>query len=183
MRAFWKQDGVICLKLRDDLYTLAQMVNPVAMMRFYEIFKDKDEWQGVDLNNVKPLFAVAIGNAVIHNLGVRRVPPKEVTPSAAPCERHFIHVSDNAEYYGRPGEFMWKGGRLVDRGEAAKTVGYAATTLIPDLNVHDHRDIILKHEFTNMYGDNHIKNRILQFYDTGVNIDVMKLKVFPDLVL
>jgi hypothetical protein len=181
MRAFWKQDEVISLKLRDDLYTLAQMVNPVAMMRFFDIFKSNDDWHGTDLNKVTPLFSVDVGNVVIQRLGVRRVPSKEVIPSTEPCEQYFIEAGDNADGYRLRDEFMWKGGRLVDLGEGAKTVGYQAPTLIPNLNVKDHREIILKYDFTNMYGDTNIAERLLRFHDTGVNLDPLKLKVFPDL--
>ena len=182
MRAFWKQDGVISLKLRDDLYSLAQMVNSIAKMRFYNIFKAKDEWLGTDFNQVESLFCVSVGNVVIQRLGVRRVPPKEVTPSSAPCERHFIHLGDNADGYRLRGEFIWKCGRLADLGEGAQTVGYQAPTLIPDLTVKEHREIILQHECTNMFGDRNVSERLLHYHETGVNRNCLKEAAFPDLV-
>ena len=49
MRAFWKKGSVISLKLKENLYSLAQMVNPSAKMRFYNVFNDKDEWSSMAL--------------------------------------------------------------------------------------------------------------------------------------
>lgn len=97
MRAFWKKDGVVCLKLKENLYTLAQMVDESAYMRFYAISNHEDVWGKIDLNTVAPLFCVSVGNALIQHLGVRRVPDKEVIPSHAPFERYFIKPNINYE--------------------------------------------------------------------------------------
>ena len=182
MRALWKHKKVISLKLRDNLYSLAQMVNSVAKMRFYNIFREEDKWDGVDLNHIDPLFCVSVGNVVMQRLGVRSIPPSEVLPSIAPCERLFIQVGDNAEGYRLRNEFFWKSGNLVDLGEDGRGSGWCAPVIISDLNLQKHREIILKHELTNMYGED-VRDRILEYYDYGVNINKLKFEIFPGLSL
>lgn len=182
MRAFWKKGSVVSLRIKADLFTLGQMVDKGAKMRFFSIFRTSDKWDGLDLNNVETLFCVAIGNVVLQRLGVRRIPSKEVVPSQAPFERYFIDVGDNSEGYRLRGEYMWRGGRLVDLGAEGQHDAWNAPTIIQNLTVELHRDIILKHEFCNMYGDNHVKDRLLKFVESGLNEDPLKAKVFPELL-
>ena len=183
MRAFWKKGSVISLKLRDDLYCLAQMVNPTAKMRFYNVFNDKDEWSFIDLNFKDVLFCVPIGNIVLQKLGVRKIPHAEVVPSKEPCERLFINIGNNAEGYRLRGEFIWRGGNLVDEGYDADNAAYSSPVVIRNLDVVVHREIILKFELENMYGDVHVRDRLVKYYETGVNIEPMKFDIFPGLSL
>ena len=60
MRAFWKKNAVISLRLRDKLYSLSQMVDDHAYMRFYSMFRDCDEWDEIDINNGNPIFCVSV---------------------------------------------------------------------------------------------------------------------------
>ena len=182
MRAIWKRDKIISLKLRDNLYSLAQIVNSVAKMRFYNLFHDKYEWHRTDLNDIEPLFCVFVGNVVMQRLGLRSIPPKEVLTRFAPCERLFIQVGDNAEGYRLRNEFFWKSGNLVDLDENGKGTCYCAPVVISNLNVQSHHEIIIKHELTNMYGED-AKDRLLTYVDSGVNMDSLKFKIFPDLTL
>lgn len=181
MRAFWKKDCVVSLRLTGDLYSLAQMVNTVSKMRFYNIYKDRDEWGGTDLNNVEPLFCVSVGNVVIQRLGQRRVPPKEVVPDRKPCDRLFIDPFENIEGYNLRGEFLWRGGRLVDLGEGSMGIARSAQTVIQKLSFEKDRDAIEKYELSGMWGADQIANRLLTFRSTGINRDPMKAKVFPEL--
>ena len=181
MRAFWKKDSVISLKLKDDLYTLAQMVNTVSKMRFFNVFRDNDEWGGVDLNEIDSLFCVSVGNVVIQRLGQRKVSLKEAKPSREPCERFYIDPFENFDGYNLRDEFFWRGGRLVDLGECSLGIARDAPTNIPNLSVEEHRDVIKKFELSGMWGAEQILDRLVRFHSTGVNQDPMKEKVFPGL--
>jgi hypothetical protein len=176
MRAFWKKDGVVCVKLKDDLFTLAQMVDGTAYMRFYAIFRREDAWKGVDLNAVSALFCVPVGNVLLQKLCVRRVPADEVAPSHVPFERYFIKPHLNYE-----GPFVFRGGKLIDLGEYAEGDSTRAPIVIPDLNVKDHREVIHKHELTNMWGDKDTALRLIHFFETGVDRNDLKENVFPEL--
>ncbi|PIE47962.1 MAG: hypothetical protein CSA42_01025 [Gammaproteobacteria bacterium] len=180
MRAIWKKNKVISIKLDADLYSLAQMANDVACMQFFDIFNEKDEWD-VDLNIVTDLFLVNVGNVVIQRLGVRSIPESEAVSKKCNYNHLFIKPHMNPEGVSQRGEFMWRGGDLIDVGENLEISSYYAPIVIKDLTVYQHRDLILKHEFTNMYGDKNVLNRLLKFKKEGINEEPMKKKVFPDL--
>jgi hypothetical protein len=181
MRAFWKKDGVVSLRLEEKVYTLAQMANDSAKMAFFHIFRETDEWIGVNLNKEKFLFCVNVGNVVVQRLGERRIPIKEVTPSVGPFPHQYMDPHDNAEGYRLRGEFMWRGARLVDVGADLAEDDYYAPTVIEHLTVTQHREIIEKNEFVNMYGDGDVRIRILELRNTGKYNDLFKKKIFPDL--
>ena len=180
MRAIWKKGNVYSLKLRDDVYTLCQMAGH-SMMQFFEIFRPVDEWQGVDLNDVEILFCCGCGRVVTQKLGVRNISEKEVTATRVPPERYYIFPKENYEGYRLRGEYFERGGDLVDCGEEARLSGCQAPVVVPNLNVAEHSDLILKYELDGVAGDNHVRERLLRYVDEGVNIDVGKFYVFPDL--
>ena len=181
MRAVWKKDKIISIKLSDNLFSLAQMASDLPLMQFFDIFNEEDTWEHVDLNTVPPLFLVPVGNIVIQELGVRKLSNKEATPKTGNWNHYFIIPEDNAEGYRLRKEYVWRGGYLVDVGEDLSVDPYCAPVVVPDLKIPEHCDLILKHEFANMYGDNHVKNRLLRFYKEGINEEPMKEKVFPEL--
>ena len=59
---FGKND-LVNIQLRDDLYTIGQMLVSPAM-RFYDISNTDRIWNDIDLNNVKPLFRVYVGSVI-----------------------------------------------------------------------------------------------------------------------
>lgn len=182
MRSFWKKDAVISIKLNEDCYSLAQMVNGNAQMRFFSIFKEVDSWTGVDLREVEPLFSVFIGNVVIQKLGQRRISAEEVNPGDASCDRIFIEPISNAEGYRLRNEFWDRGGNLVDLGEGARLAGCDAPAIKRNLNINEDFDLIQEKELTNMWGDSNVKIRLLMKRDKNINIDQFKFFVFPGLL-
>lgn len=181
MRAVWKKNKVISIKLSEDIFSLAQMANESALMQFFDIFNTKDEWNSIDLNNIDDLFLVPVGNVVIQKLGIRKISEKEALPKNGGYNHLFINPKMNPEGYRLRNEFMWKGGNLVDVGENLDTDSYDAPIVTKDLKVEQHRDLILKHELTNMYGDKNVRNRLLRFREEGINEEPMKKQIFPGL--
>lgn len=175
MRATWKRDGVFSLKIADRGYSLAQMLR-LPFVRFYAILRSTDEWNGVDLNHERPLFCVSVGKVVLQRLGHRMVPNAEVTPSHAPFERYFIRPHVN--YNGPP---LFLGGDLVDLGADGEEGSSKASIVTPNLDPNRHREIIMSHELTGVHGDNHIIDRLVPFFDTGIDHDRAKEQVFPSL--
>jgi hypothetical protein len=181
VRAVWKKGNVYSLKLRDDLYTLCQMANGHSKVFFFEIFRATDEWNGVDLNQVPILFSWGCGRVVTQKLGVRKISEKEAKPTTAAVERLRIYPTLNNDGYRLYGEYPWKGGNLVDCGEDARLSGFQAPVVVENLTVKENRDLILKYEFDGVAGDNHVRERLLRYVDEGINIDVGKFYVFPEL--
>lgn len=182
MRSFWKKDAVISIKLDEDCYSLAQMANDNAQMRFFTIFNQTDEWKGTDLGKIEPLFSVFIGNVVIQRLGQRRVPINEVNPSKLPCDQLFIEPICNADGYRIRNEFWQKAGNLVDLGPGARIAGCDAPVIKPELNIEKNINEIINYEMTNMWGDNNVRKRLLMQKERNINIDQFKFFVFPGLL-
>ena len=156
------------LKLRDDLYTIGQMLTNPAM-RFYNIKNRDGNWTNIDLNTVEPLFRVFIGREVLQKLVDRKIPQGSVKPSIHPEERLWIKPYLN---YGGP--FPFKGGKLIDLDPESGLGTANAPAIRENLSTADDRDLIEKHELTNMWGESEIRNRLTTFFDKGVNRDELK---------
>lgn len=72
VRIVWKAKNLVTLKLRDDLYTIAQMEDG-SIMRCFNIFNDNGAWHDLDLNNIRQLFRVYVGRVVNQKLAVCRI--------------------------------------------------------------------------------------------------------------
>jgi len=182
LRAFKKKNVVFSIKLADSLFSLAQTVTDDGIIiKFFAIFNNKDEWSGIDLNSIDTLYCVHVGKVLMQKLGVRKIPESEVKINTSTCKHYFIKPGDNAEGYRLRDEFFWKGGSLVDVGEDLEEDYFFAPVVIEELSVKEHLEQILTYEFVNMYGAVDTVERLVQFYNTGINKDQLKEKIFPEL--
>jgi len=172
-RIVWKHNNVVSLKLREDLYTLGQMLGRAAM-RFFNITSGDGNWHNIDLNEVDPIFTLFIGNIVLHNLVDKKVSDKDVKPSAASCEPYWIKPKLNFD-----GGYPFKGGNLIDIGTAGNISTTAGRVVQEDLSLPADKEIIETYQLTNMWGDVDVRDRLLHFFDTGKDDDFLKKKVFP----
>lgn len=169
-RITWKENDLVSLKLRDGLYTVAQML-VLPYMRFFKIKSEDGEWHDLDLNQAEPLTTLLVGKVVLQKLAEGKIKDKTVKPSKAPFEKHWLR----AQLSGRPG-FPFKGGDLVLVDPNVGTV--EAPIVKADLSMKRHKDIIEKYELTNMWGSTDLAARLIEFFDTGRNHDPFKEKVF-----
>jgi hypothetical protein len=174
-RIVWKNGDLVSLKLRDDLHTIGQMLTSPAM-RFYKIKSSDGNWANIDLNKIEPLFRVFIGREVLQKLVDRKIPASSVTPSVQPEERLWIKPYLN---YGGP--FPFKGGKLIELNPESGQGTASAPVVKENLNVATDRDLIEKHELTNMWGEAELRGRLTSFFDKALDLDEMKEKVFPEL--
>ncbi|NOV32196.1 hypothetical protein [Methylomonas sp. ZR1] len=172
-RIVWKHNNVVSLKLREDLYSLGQMLGRAAM-RFFNITSRDGNWHGIDLNQVDPIFTLFIGNIVLHNLADKKVSDKDVKPSAASCEPYWIKPKLNFD-----GGYPFKGGNLIDIGTEGNISTTAGRVVEEDLSLPADKEIIEKYELTNMWGDNDVRDRLIHFFDKGEDLDLLKKEVFP----
>lgn len=174
-RIVWKENALVNIKLRENLYTIGQLlVSPIV--RFYDIATKDGAWEAVDLNNVKPLFQVYIGQVVLQRLVVGKIKEKSVIPSSLPFSPLWIDAHTNYD-----GSFLWRGGKLVDVGPEGKIDAWEAPVIKQHLHLPDDREIIENVELTNMWGDLDLSDRLCRYFDTGVNRDDLKFEVFPGL--
>lgn len=182
-RVVWKKNDLVNIQLRDDLYTIGQMLISPAM-RFYDISNIDGVWNDIDLNNVKPLFRVFVGRVINKYLIHSKIKSPTVIPSSAPYERYWIRpytIIDGDHYKGDRSSFVFLGGRLIDVGANGEKYVTCAPIIKEDLTLPQDRDLIEKYELTNMWGDEDLRERLCQYFDTGINRDNFKLNVFPGL--
>lgn len=174
-RVVWKENGLVSIKLRDDLYTIGQMlVSP--SMRFYDIASKDGVWKSIDLNKLNPLFQVFVGQVVMQKMVVEKIKEKSVISSNLPFEPLLIkpHICYD-------GGCPWRGGKLIDIGLDGKIGTTVAPVIKQNLGLPEDREIIEKYELTNMWGDLDLSDRLCRYFDTGVNRDDLKFEIFPDL--
>lgn len=169
-RVVWKEGDLVSLKLRNDLYTIGQMLRR-PYMRFFDLRRPDGQWKGVDLNQVKTLFTLTVGNVVLQDLVDQKIKDKSVKPSHEPLERYWIRPR-----LGFDGGFPFKGGDLVD---VDPNVGYVDAPIVKgNLSIGRDSDVIAKHELVNMWGAHDLAERLIRYFETGRDHDPMKQKAF-----
>ncbi|NUF78267.1 hypothetical protein GY065_04910 [Snodgrassella sp. ESL0323] len=186
-RVVWKKNDLVNIQLRDDLYTIGQMLASSAM-RFYDISNTDGIWNDVDLNNVKPLFTVFVGRIINKYLIHSKIKSPTVIPSSEPYERYWIQpytIMDgdhyNGDHYKGDFSFVFLGGKLIDNGANGEKGITNAPIIKEDLTLPEDRDLIEKYELTSMWGDGDLRDRLCRYFDTGINRDDLKFEVFPEL--
>lgn len=173
-RIVWKDDGLINIKLRDDLYTVGQMLVKPAM-RFYDVSSKNGIWRDLDLNKIKPLFQ-CYAFAAAKKLAVDSIKEESVVASSLPFEPLWIDAHLNYD-----GGFVFKGGKLIDVGAEGKIGATLAPVVKQNLALPEDREIIEKVELTNLWLEQALCERLCRYFDTGINRDDLKYEVFPGL--
>lgn len=182
-RIVWKVDDLVNIKLRDDLYTIGQMLTSPTM-RFYDIFNNDGVWENIDLNNVKPLFSVFVGRVINKYLIQNKIKSSTVIASSKPYEPYWIapySIMDNGHYKGTKNSFPFLGGKIVDLSPDGKVSVTQAPIIKEDLTLPQDRELIEQCELDNMWGYEDLSDRLCRYFDTGINRDDLKFEVFPDL--
>ena len=182
-RIVWKVGDLVNIKLREDLYTIGQMLTSPAM-RFYDIFNSDGEWRDINLNDISPLFRVFVGRVINNELIHNKIKSPTVLASSAPYEPYWIHAyssMDGDHYTGRANDFLFMGGKIVDLGPDGRIGVTLAPVVKEDLRLPEDRELIEKYELDNMWGHDDLCDRLCRYFDTGINRDDLKFEVFPGL--
>ncbi|ECA8972392.1 hypothetical protein ETB55_19030 [Salmonella enterica subsp. enterica serovar Omuna] len=183
-RIVWKVGDLVNIKLRDDLYTIGQMLTSPAM-QFYDVSNDDGIWKNVDLNKTRPLFRVFVGNIINKYLVTEKISNKAVTPGVIPYEPYWIKsytlTMDGEHYKGDRFSFPFLGGKIIDLGPDGNVSTTRAPVIKEDLTLPQDRELIEKYELTNMWGHEDLSDRLCRYFDTGINRDDLKFEVFPGL--
>jgi hypothetical protein len=183
-RVIWKPNVLVSLKLRDNLFTIGQILNKV-IMQFFDISNSDGVWKNVDLNKTPMLFRAFVLRAPIDG----RITEKTVIPNFMPKDRYWIypyspiHKFYPGKYWERDGEnsFAFMGGELVDLGENFTLDSCSGILVKENLRLPEDKDIIEKYELTNMWSSESLTQRLVRYFDTGINRDDAKFEVFPGL--
>ncbi|TDM05883.1 MAG: hypothetical protein C4K60_14405 [Ideonella sp. MAG2] len=71
-KIIWKENHIVRLRLRDDLFTIGQLLGS-AFMRVHKLSGSVDEWEDIDLNQTEELFTVPVTNDVFRGLATGKV--------------------------------------------------------------------------------------------------------------
>lgn len=182
-RIVWKVGDLVNIKLRDDLYTIGQMLTSPAM-RFYDISNTDGVWKNIDLNEVTPLFRVFVGNVINKYLITEKIKEKLVIASNKPYEPYWIHPyssMDGDHYPGTKDSFLFMGGKIIDLSPDGNVSVTRAPVIKEDLTLPKDRELIEQYELTAMWGHEPLSARLCRYFDTGINRDDLKFEVFPGL--
>ncbi|MFW0767444.1 hypothetical protein ACN0IV_16600 [Trabulsiella odontotermitis] len=182
-RIVWKEGDLVNIKLRDDLYTIGQMLTSPAM-RFFDISNKDGEWENINLNEFDILFRVFVGRIINKELIQNKINSSTVIASDTPYEPYWIapySIMDGEHYKGSRNSFPFLGGRIIDLGSDGKRSITSAPVIKEDLSLPQDRELIEKYELDNMWGSEDLKDRLGRYFDTGINRDDLKFEVFPDL--
>lgn len=68
----WKERDLVSLKLKDDLYTFAQMLCS-PYMRFFNLSCIDGDWKEIDFVQSKEIFCALVGQIVLQNIVIKRI--------------------------------------------------------------------------------------------------------------
>lgn len=88
----WALDAVLSLKLRDDLFTLAQ-TRENCLMDFFDIQNKNGHWSDLDLKKVDPLFCLYVADNRLKSLYDAVVPSRDVMPNRRPLPRVMLSAT------------------------------------------------------------------------------------------
>ena len=171
-RVTWKENALINLKLRDDLFTIVQMLRS-PFLRLFKVSNKDGVWRNLDLNKVEVLFCVPIGQIVLQQLCEGKVKDRSVIPSALPFPKLWMRP-----YLNFDGGFLFIGARLIEL-DPAKHMETTTAPVVKDwLRPKADAELIQKYELTNMWGAENLRERLVRYFDTGVDRNELKEKVF-----
>lgn len=164
----WKEDTVLSVELRPDLFTLAQM-RPNMLMQFFDIRSDNGVWQGIDLTMVRPLFCIFVSTKRLKSLLVGLISVDKVKPNRRPVPTKMIDYR-----FGNNGNHE---ADLIELTDRYSNIG--AKVIRAGLKTTKDLDIIYLHEYVGMFGDpDKLRARLVRYFDTGVNWDDSKGFIF-----
>lgn len=182
-RITWKSGAFVVIGLENGVFTIAQMLTS-PVMRFYDIKSQTDNWANVDWMSVKPLFQVFVSGVVQKEMGVRKIALDFASPLCAEIKPYWISpytLLDGAHYKKALGGFSFLGGKLIDLGPNNDRETTLAPVLKHDLSLPEDREIIEKYELINMWGSKDLGDRLIRYFETGINRDDLKFEIFPGL--
>jgi hypothetical protein len=169
----WKDDAIFSIKVKDELFSIAQM-RANHIMQFFAISNRDGHWHNLNLNNEQPLFFAFVAEGKIKSLFHEKIEDESVIPSRAPIPTLMLSAS-----IGTAGSI---GANLIELDENYSTEGKRIVKA--DLLADSDLALIYQYELAGMIGaPQKIKNRLVRFFDTGVNWDDAKSFIFKNIPL
>jgi hypothetical protein len=149
------------VKLREDLYTLAQMrVN--HLMQFFDVRSRDGQWWDIDLNAAGPLFSIYVAENRMKPILEAFVTTPSVKPDKRPVPRIMLSA---APIVGSKYKYSVD---LIELDDAC--VCWDVGAIKRDLAPATDADNLRRYELTGMWGDpDELAKRLTRYFDTGVD--------------
>lgn len=162
----WQEDKVFSLKLKDDLYTLAQMRKDYYL-QFFDLTSTQDTWTNVNLEKVETLFLIFTSTKALKDLAVSELSLDKISIDKRPPEKKMLRAIIGGNY----------GADLIELTDSFETLD--ATTLKSNLTLTDDLDTIYEYELSGMLGDSEkLRSRLINYFENGINWDKSKEFLF-----
>lgn len=66
-RLRWKENDILNIKLKENLFTIAQMSYEECFMMFFAIYNEDGMWENIDLEKTKNLFCLPVLSDFLKN--------------------------------------------------------------------------------------------------------------------
>lgn len=167
-----KSGTLFSIQLKNNLYTICYAAG-IAERQFYDIKSLDGNWNHIKPIQLKPLFRVYVGKAM-NSLAHEKLNASE----------YIFDPNDTENLWIRPGTnigagFVFKGGDLVR--VLPEHDYFNAPIVKKHLKLPEDRALIEKYELVNMWGADDLKERLIRYFEKGINRDDLKYEVFPGL--
>jgi len=162
----WKENAVVNVKLKDDLYTIAQMYQH-PYMQFFKISNETGNWDGINLIDVPKYIFIPHDKFFGKEHYVEKL--KNIEPIEIVPPKYAIKT------FPRPSlvEPVFRKDGLYD--------SYNAKLIKDNLNPLEDEKLIRQYETVNLELNWNLKTRLIYFFETGEDISLSKLlRFYPD---
>jgi hypothetical protein len=168
-----KQGDLISIKLRDDLYSISYAVEN-AIREYFDITSKDGNWDIDKPVKLKSLFKGYVVNS-INIIAVKRIDPANfIFEKEPPAETLWVRP-----YVNLGAGFAFKGGDLIS---VKPGMGYASAPVVKgDLTLPKDKDTIEKYDLVNTWGPYEVQERLIRYFEKGINRDDLKYEIFPGL--
>ena len=170
-RFVWKEGGLASFKLKEDLFTIGQMLKSPYLL-FFKVKSSDGKYNPIDLNEAPELFTVPVTRSFLQRRGVEKIKKGVVAKSNPILYEYWIQPRI---WYG--GDYVWKGGDLVKIDPKVGDLGMDNIVINRDIDPDD-KEILEKYELTNVLTDKFLTARLILCLEHGKNIDPLKEKIF-----
>lgn len=152
------------------MYTIAQMLDS-AVMCFFKHRSSDGDWGNLELKEEDIIFCVFVGNIVLQRLCVENISPDRVKPLDNYEQRYWIRPKLNFS-----GGYPFQGGDMIEIDFSSGKGASSSRVVKANLDPFD--PIVKELELTSMWGYEDLRERLIKFFDTGIDENPIKNKVF-----
>ncbi|HMB91052.1 MAG TPA: hypothetical protein VKP65_09415 [Rhodothermales bacterium] len=170
-RFVWKEGGLASFKLKEDLYTIGQMLkNPYFI--FFKVSSEDGPFDGIDLNETPVLFTIPVARDFMQQRAVEKIKEGVVPRDNPKLPTLWIQARNCFQC-----DYPWKGGDLVKIDPEVGNRGIMNPVVKRDIDPDD-TETLEQYELTHIWTDKFLTARLILSLERGENIDPLKEKIF-----